>query len=102
MEVSYYVKDHGEKIEDATTTQVRPFGAGHHEDIACEVAEYAWDHNDGWEWMNTGSVVFSLVLDGKDVGDFEITVDYDPVFHARKQPPQTPSQAIDKLVKESE
>lgn len=43
-----------------------------------------YDNNDGWEWLETGEVI-TIVIDGKEIGDYEITVEYDPVFYVEKQ-----------------
>ncbi len=83
MNVAYYFKEQCETIEDAISCHVKNAHLIAEEAIAVHAAEHAWNHDDGWEWMNFGCVM-SLVIDGKDVGDFKITVEEVPEFWARK------------------
>jgi len=83
--IKYFVRDSGETIEDSIQTDVTWEG----EDlgfIAELVANYAWDNNDGWEWLKFGAIIVLVTDRGhglEELGDFEITVDYSPDFYAK-------------------
>lgn len=85
MKIGYYIKDHGDGLDEARTVELPAVSASDLEITASRVAEHIWDHEGGWEWMdNNGKVaVISLVVVGRDVGDFAITVESVPVFWAR-------------------
>ena len=48
-----------------------------------EACEYAWSENDGWEWLKDGHVL-TLIIDDKEYGDYEISIDFEPVFCAEE------------------
>lgn len=89
MELKYYIKDHGQGPEDAIsiTHSFKDLTLFDPDELAELCANYAWDHNDGWEWLRDGGVL-SVIFDGEELGDFEITVDMEPVISARKKEAQ--------------
>jgi len=82
MKLGYYVKAQGQTIKDVTYLKNNYYADPNYYDYYAEdVCDYAWDHNDGWEWIRTGTVI-TLVLGDKEIGDFEINVDCRPTFTA--------------------
>lgn len=87
MELKYYIKGHSHTPEDAVTIKTPAYGdltLFDGDELAEMCASYAWDHNDGWEWLRDGETL-SLILGGQEIGDYEITVETEPVFSARKK-----------------
>ena len=88
VKLSYYVKGHCQTIEDATLVKEKAYCDLGDEysikSLVVDVCEYAWLHNDGWEWLRSGSVI-SLVIDDVLFDDFEIEVESEPVFSCRRQ-----------------
>lgn len=85
--IGYYIKDHGQTIEDVTYFDENaivdledPIDI---EGFVCDAAQWAWDYNDGWEWLN-GGAMFSMVVDDEGIGDFNVYVDFDPSFSSSK------------------
>ena len=83
MKLGYYLKQHGQTIEDTIVFREINYSGDTFEYWARQAAYDIWKKKDGWEWMSHGCIV-SLVADEKDVGDFEIEVDVEPVFYAKK------------------
>ena len=87
----FWVWPDDERPEDAREFS---FSCGGFHDAAEAWAEWAWDNNDGWEWLKTGQEVNVRDETGA-VTRVEITVEFDPVFTATKarpidQPPPPP------------
>jgi hypothetical protein len=65
------------------------FGANF-EWLAEEAAEYAWQYNDGWEWIRSGEE-FAIFAYDKEfeqttlLGIYQLRVDFSPDFYAYKQ-----------------
>jgi predicted DCC family thiol-disulfide oxidoreductase YuxK len=80
MKTAYYVKSHTETAEDA-----QEFDTVHDDPkwIAEDAAEHAWHYHDGWEWL--ANETLTIIVDGKEVGDFTIDIQSEPVFYATKQ-----------------
>jgi len=77
----YYVKDHGETIEDARNKDIDD-----DDDIEyaiSELCDWAWFSHDGWEWLRDGTTL-SVVRDGVEMGDYYIKVESQPVFTAER------------------
>jgi hypothetical protein len=84
MRVGYIIKSHSHTLEDAIYFKdVYSIDEDEQRDLICDACEYAWDHNDGWEWLRD-SVIITLVCDGVDCGDFMVEVDYVPSFIVRR------------------
>ena len=80
--IGYFVKDNGETIEDVKYIDDMVYNSYRHEWMAEEIAEYAYSHHYGWDWMGKGCVI-TVVIDGEAIGDFEIDIRYDdPSFYA--------------------
>ena len=89
--IGYFSKDQCETIEDAAT-----FRKGYRftqnwldddlRELSNEAAKHMWEKKDGWEWMRDRAEL-TLVKDGEEeLGDFDVTIDFDPVFYSsRKQ-----------------
>jgi len=84
MRVGYFVKELGQTLKDTTYFKSVPFVTDE-EDLVNDACEYAWDHNDGWEWLNEGTIIITLVVEGKELGDFPISTEYDPRFVVGKK-----------------
>jgi len=89
MKVGYFIKDRGETLADGDTVYFDDdYEVGFLKYdlrlLAAVAAEYAFHEEDGCEWIKTG-VVFTIVVDGKEVGDFDITVESEPVFSAAER-----------------
>lgn len=87
--VKYYVKTIGEDIEDAKCISDEHCVDDEtikDEDVmeiyAEDAAKQVWKDQDGW--METGDVVITLVVDNAEIGDFNVEVDVQPVFTARR------------------
>jgi len=94
-QISYYIRDLKETLEDAkhvknitglegdlANPELRDY---YLENLARDAAEYEYDNCDGWEWMDAENpFVLSLVIDGKDAGDFKVSMDYEPIYCAEK------------------
>lgn len=78
MRASYYIPEFGETEEDARELDGEFYGA-HYARTA--VAEDAWTHRDGWEWMTSEDTVFVLLLDGKEASRFTVAIETSPEFH---------------------
>lgn len=86
MRLGYYCKNQGQSLEDTIYFKditEHDYDQVYYDDFAESASEHAWDHNDGWEWLRDGSVL-TLVIDEKEIGDFKITVETEPVFYASK------------------
>jgi len=85
MKVGYIVKSHAHTIEDTTYFKdVYSIDEDEKRELIRDACEYAWDHNDGWEWLSDGTII-TLVINGVEQGDFPIEVESEPVFIVRKQ-----------------
>ena len=81
--IGYFFKAHGETVEDAEYfTEAHKFKRTRQKRLLAEEAcEHAWGNRRGWEWLRDGAIV-TLVIDGVEAGDFDITVESIPVFTA--------------------
>ena len=85
MEVGFFIKDHGEGLDDTVYIPHDYLKYAHTNLAKAEAcAEYGWAECDGMDWMYPTSV-FTLVEGDEVIGDFEVTVDFDPVFSAREK-----------------
>jgi len=85
MRVGYIIKSHSHTLEDTIYFKdVYSIDEDEQRDLIHDACEYAWNHNDGWEWLRDGEVI-TLVCDGVDCGDFPVEVDYDPSFIVREK-----------------
>lgn len=85
MRIGYMIKSHGHTIEDTTYFKdVYSFDEEQKEDIIEDACNYAWNHNDGWEWLRDGEII-TLVSDGVEMGDFVVEVEFDPSFIVRRK-----------------
>lgn len=82
--IGYYIKDGGGTIEDVIYTDCVAASSIFDRFDVEEVCDWIMEFNDGFEWLRTG-VILTLVIDGKEVGDYKITVEYEPTFYAEKQ-----------------
>ena len=82
--LGYYQKWGGGTIEDVeyTTVKIRSDREVSNWDIE-DLCKYIWDYNDGWEWLNTGEEI-TVVIGGKEIGDYKIMVDFEPQFYTEK------------------
>jgi len=48
-------------------------------DLAEDCIKHHYNCHDGWEWGGEAPTIV-VVVDGKEVGTFESSIDYDPVF----------------------
>lgn len=81
--IGFYIKDGGDTVEDTIYTDCLfdpkwPFRLQ-----VDEICEWIMSNNDGSEWLETGTVL-TIVIDGQEVGDYEITVDWEPTFYSEK------------------
>ena len=51
--------------------------------VAAEAAEHYFDNCDGWD--STWPLDFHIVAGGEDLGVFEVELEFDPVFEARRK-----------------
>jgi len=88
--VGYFFKENDQAIEDETVFGYLSSDAKLNtwndscEYMAMKACEHAWHHVDGWEWIRTSAVI-TLVIDGKEVGDYWIELDSTPVFRVSKK-----------------
>ena len=83
MEIGYYVKDQDETIEDLHHVPGYQWDCAYGDTGAVMCAEYAWSYHYGWEWLDGATL--TIVIDGKEVGDYEITVGSEPVFYSERK-----------------
>ena len=83
---SYFFKSLGENIDDAIELEGFSGGVGDDRLIAECAAEDAYYGGDGWEWMpDSKDLVVTLCKDGKEIGDFSVQLDFEPVFHCERK-----------------
>ena len=87
MKIGYFIKDCGQTMEDTIYFDEQAIVNPKEEIIlwgnvwAEKASDYAWDHNDGWEWLRTGTVL-TIVFGKEEMGDYEIELDNKPCFNA--------------------
>jgi hypothetical protein len=94
MKYSYYIKDQGKTIDDAKEFE-SAFDLDDLEFVAQDACRFAWKFFGGWVWLKTGAII-TLCVDGKELGDFKIKVEFNtsnrnyqgPVFRAEKVEPK--------------
>jgi len=81
--LTYYIPYFDERPEDARELKNTYFTPSNDpETFAEQAAEYCHSNRDGWEW--TWPVVFVILEDGKEVGKYEVELEYIPGFYATK------------------
>lgn len=87
MEVGYFVKSLGETLEDVRyfiSIQGSFQFVMYTKYILVEKACMdAWKIHEG-NWIPRGDDIITLVVDGEEVGDFAIDMDFDPNFYIRE------------------
>lgn len=88
MKVGYISKLHGSCAEDARYFKDFDNAEWELEDLLNdaeqlikEACEFAWNADDGWEWIKDGTEI-TLIIDGKKYGTYEINIELEPVFFA--------------------
>lgn len=81
MKFSYYSKTHNSP-EDAVVFLDNDVGVIYDNEDLAELgemaAEYAWKHNDGYEWVDGTDLV--ILCDGEKLGVVNIEVESEPIF----------------------
>jgi hypothetical protein len=81
MKYSYYIKDNGETIDDATEFEFKSRTDDF--EFLQDIRKHLWNKDFSWDWHAT-SITITLCLDGKELGDFNIDLSYHPDFRAEK------------------
>ena len=82
--IGYFFKGYEEAVEDAEYFKEICIGKGTipkrlKELLVKQACEHAWGHRFRRGWLRNGEIV-TLVIDGVEAGDFDITVEAEPVF----------------------
>jgi len=84
--MKFYVPDHGETKEDAHEFDTSNKSSLRLSDGLCDwdaedVADFCFNHHDGWEW--TWPIVIVLINDEGQERAFEVSMEMTPSFTAR-------------------